>query len=197
MLVNELAKLDHSKRNAVSAALIVIAALAMYKWMVTPHTAYLSAAKGYEFAMDNIVKKNKIINNKVQIQRQKLQDLHEQSAQLQSILFTHDQAREFFSDLQAISDQADCSVHSLNFMTSKKNPKDEEPENTSGILIKSAVLCVVGQYNDIARLIERLQGRTQKVWIDAVKVRTIDFGSDQPKCDITITICEISDEDIL
>jgi len=195
MLVNEFAKLDRSKRTAVSAALIVIAALAMYKWMVIPHTAYLSAAKSYESAMDNIVKKNKIIDNKVKIKKQKLQDLHEESTQLQNILFTHNQAKEFFSDLQAISDQMGCSVLSLNFMTNKRNPRDEEPENDSGIVTKSAVLCVVGQYNDIARLIERLQGRTQKVWIDAVKVRTIDYGSDQPRCDITITICEISNED--
>jgi hypothetical protein len=165
--------------------------------MVTPYTAYLSAVKGYEFAMDNIVKKNKIIDNKVQIRKQKLKDLYEQSAQLQSIFFTHDEASEFFSDLQAISEQTGCSVLSLNFMSNTKNPKDEKQENTSGIVIKSAVLCIVGQYNDIAKLIERLQGRVQKVWIDAVKVRTIDFGSDQPRCDITITICEISDEDNL
>jgi hypothetical protein len=195
MLVNEFAKLDRSKRNAVSAVLIVITALVMFKWMVTPHTIYLSAAKGYEFALDDIIKKNKIVDNKVKIRRQKLQDLYEESAQLQSILFTHNQAREFFSDLQAISEQMGCSVLSLNFMTNKRNPKDQEQENDSDIVIKSAVLCVVGQYNDIARLIERLQERTQKVWIDAVKVRTIDYGSDQPRCDITITICEISDED--
>ncbi len=197
MLVNDFAKLDRSKRNAASVALIVIAALAMYKWMVTPYTVYLSAVKGYESTIDNIVKKNKDIDNKVKTKRKKLQELSEQSTQLQSILFTHDQAKEFFSDLQAISEQTDCSVNSLNFMTSKNNPKDEQSEYTSGIVIKSAVLCVVGQYNDIARLIERLQTRTQKVWIDAVKVRTINYGSDRPRCDITITICEISDKDIL
>lgn len=197
MLVNDFAKLNRSKRNAASVALIVIAALAMYNRMVTPHAAYLSAAKGYESAMDNIVKKNKVIDNKVKTRRQKLQELHEQSTQLQGILFTHDQAREFFSDLQAISEQTGCSVNSLNFMTSKKNPKDEQTEDTSGIVIKSAVLCVVGQYNDIARLIKRLQARTQKVWIDAVKVRTINYDSDRPRCDITITICEISDKDTL
>jgi hypothetical protein len=194
MLVNDFAKLDRSKRIAVSAALIVIAALAMFKWMLTPHTAYLSAAKGYEFAMDDIVKKNKIIDNKVKIRKQKLQDLLEQSVQLQSILFTHDQAREFFSDLQAISEQTGCSFRSL---THQKRPKDNEQENTSGIVIKSVLLCVVGQYNDIAKLIERLLEGPQKVWIDTVKVRTIDFGSDKPRCDITITICEISDEDTL
>jgi hypothetical protein len=193
MLINDFAKLDCSKRYTASAVLIMIIALAMYKWMITPHTAHLSAAKGYESAMDNIIKKNKILDNRANISRKKLQELQEQSTQLQNILFTHEQAREFFSDLQAISEQAGCSVLSLNFTTNKTNPKDKQTEDTSGITIKSAVLCVVGTYNNIASLIKRLQERSQKVWIDAVKVRTIDFGSDQPRCEITITICETID----
>ena len=65
MLVNNLAKLRRSSRNAVSASLIVIAALAMYNWIVAPRAGYLSAAQRYEFVMDNMVKKNKIINSKV------------------------------------------------------------------------------------------------------------------------------------
>ena len=89
------------------------------------------------------------------------------------------------------------SVGKNNLKTLKKYTKEKEQENSSDIVIKSAMLSVIGQYNNIAELIKRLQDRPQKVWIDTVKVRTIDFGSDQPRCDITITICEISDEDTL
>jgi len=105
MLVDNLAKLSRSSRNAVSASLILIAALAMYNWIVAPRAKYLSAAQRYELVMDNMVKKNKTIDNRVNIKKKKLQELREQSAQLQSTLFTFDQAREFFSDLQAISEQ--------------------------------------------------------------------------------------------
>ena len=65
-------------------------------------------------------------------------------------------------------------------------------EDTSGIVTESAVLSVVGAYRNIAKLMERLQSRTQKVWIDSVQVQTLDYSSDQPKCDITITICVIN-----
>ena len=111
MLVNDFAKFGRSKRSTVSAALVVITALAMYNWMVTPHAAYLSAAKGYESAINNIVKKNKIIDNKVKIERQKLLELNEQSTQLQNILFTHDQAREFFGSapLMLLS-RSNCAI---------------------------------------------------------------------------------------
>jgi len=195
MLVDKLAKLNRSTRHTVSVSLIVIAALAMYNWLVTPHADYLSAAQGYESVMDNVVEKNKTISSIVNIKRKKLQELGEKSAQLQSILFTPDQAREFFSDLQAVSEETGCVVYSLNLMTNKPSPKDRDSEDTSGIVTKSAVLSVVGVYGNIAKLMERLQARTQKVWIDSVQVRTLDYSSDQPRCNITITICELTDKE--
>ncbi len=195
MLVDKLAKLNRSTRHTVSVSLIVIAALAMYNWLVTPHADYLSAAQGYESVMDNVVEKNKTISNIVNIKRKKLQELSGKSAQLQSILFTPDQAREFFSDLQAVSEETGCVVYSLNLMTNKPSPKDRDSEDTSGIVTKSAVLSVVGVYRNIAKLMERLQARTQKVWIDSVQVRTLDYSSDQPRCNITITICALTDKE--
>ena len=195
MLVDKLAKLNQTTRHTVLVSLIVIAALAMYNWLVTPHADYLSAAQGYESVMDNVVEKNKTISNIVNIKRKKLQELSEKSAQLQSILFTPDQAREFFSDLQAVSEETGCVVYSLNLMTNKPSPKDRDSEDTSGIVTKSAVLSVVGVYRNIAKLMERLQARTQKVWIDSVQVRTLDYSSDRPRCDITITICALTDKE--
>ena len=196
MLVNDLAKLNRSSRNAASASLIVIAALAMYNWIVAPHATYLSAAQRYESVTDNIVKKNKAIGNRVKTKKMKLQELREQSAQLQSTLFTPEQAREFFSDLQAISEQTGCIVYSINMITNKQKPnKDGQLQDTAGIVIKSAVLSVVGVYRNITKLIERLQSRTQKVWIDSVQLRTLDNSSDQARCDITITICALTDKE--
>ena len=192
MLVRHLAKTSRSKRYAVSALLIVIALLAMYNRLIAPHAAYLSVVQGYESAMSNLINKNNVINSKVEVKRKKLQELQEKSAQLQSTLFTSDKAREFFSDLQAISEQTGCMVQSLNMI--KSNPNEKQSENNSGIVTKSAVLSVVGLYKDIPRLIQRLQARTQKVWIDSIKVMTVEYNSDLPRCDITITICEIQNK---
>lgn len=196
MLYENLAKLSHPSRNVVSASLITIAALAMYNWSVSPRAKYLLAAQRYEFAMEKVVKKNKTIVNKVATRRKKLQELQEQSAQLQSTLFTPEQASEFFSDLQAISEETGCVVYSVNLITDKQNPnKDVQLQDAAGIVTKSAVLSVVGAYRNITKLIERLQSRTQKVWIDSVKVRTLDNNSDIPRCDITITICALTDKE--
>jgi len=193
MLVDNLAKTGHSTRNATSASLIVIAAFAMYNWTVTPHATSLSSAKAYESAVDNLAKESKIIATRIKIKRKKLEELRGQSAQLLSMLFTPEAAREFFSDIEAIAEQTDCVIHSINLFASEKRNEYEH----IGIGIKSAKLSVVGRYRDIARLIGRLRARSQKVWLDSMDLRAVDHSSDTVGCSLTITIFEIVDEDTL
>lgn len=195
MLIDSLAKLNSNSRNAISAVLVVIVAIAVYNWIVAPHVTHLSAVQRYESVVDDVVKKNKILSSAVSTKKKKLEQLHEQFAQLQGSLFMIDQAKEFFSDLQAISVQAGCTVYSLNLVTSEQNSQDGQAETTSGIVTKSAVLGVIGAYGDIIKLMEKLQAREQKVWIDSVRMTSLDDASDQLKCDITVTICTIQDKE--
>ena len=193
MLINYLAKLSNPARNAASASLIFIAAVAMYRWTITPQSGYLSAARGYESAVNKVIEHNKIIINQVEAKREKLQELRESSTQLQSTLFTHGQAKEFFSDLQIISEQAGCVVQSTSFDTEKPSSENKH----LGIETKSANLNVMGVYQDIEKLVGRLQVRTQKVWIDSIRMRALDVSSDNVICDLTITICQIKEKQTL
>jgi hypothetical protein len=193
MFVDNLAKLGSSTRRASSVALIVIAAFAMYNWMVTPQAVYLSSAKGYESAVGKIMEQNKSITLQVEIKKKQLQTLRENSAQLQSVLFTSDQAEEFFSDLQVISEQTGCTVQTINRMADKRNPEDER----LGVVTRSAELSVIGKYRDMVKLVERLQARDEKVWIDQIGVQILDSDSDKARCGLTITICQFIDKDTL
>lgn len=190
MLINYIAKLGNPARNATSASLIFIAAVAMYRWTITPQSGYLAAAKGYESAMNKIIEQSKITSIQVEGKRTELQALRESSTQLQSTLFTGDQAKEFFSDLQIISEQAGCAVQSTHFTTEKSGTENKH----LGIESKSANVSVVGVYQDIEKLIGRLQARTQKVWIDSIRMRTLDENSDRIICDLTVTICQIKEK---
>ena len=191
MLVDKLAKIGHSRRNAALASLIVIAAFAMYNWTVTPHAASLSSAKAYESIVDNLDKQHKLITIKVKVKQKELEQLQQESVQLLNALFTPDEAREFFSDIEVISEQTGCSVHSINLFTS-----DEGNEQRHlGIRTRSAELSVVALYRDIAQLIRRLQARDKKVWLDSMKLRAISATSDKVACSLTITICETTDKD--
>ncbi|MHC4423580.1 MAG: hypothetical protein ACYSWR_02765 [Planctomycetota bacterium] len=195
MLIDDLAKLNRSKRNSVSAALIIIAAIAIYNWTLAPHTSYLFAAQRYETAIDNIMKESKVVSNKVEIKKKKLQELRQQFAEFQNTLFTPSNATEFFSDLQPISEEAGCVVYSLNFATGEPVLKGEESENALGIVANSAMLSVVGMYGNVIKLVERIQARTQKVWIDSVRMEAVGDNPDQLKCDMTIIIYAIEDKE--
>ena len=190
MLIDNFAKLNRSSRRAVSAALIVIAAIALYNWFVAPHADCLFAAQQYLSVTDNIAKKNKDISNTVKIKRDRLQELLQQLAQFQSTLFTPKQAKEFFSDLQVISEQAGCTVNSLNLMVDNKSSEDSPFKDITEIRTNSAILSVVATYGDIIELIQRLQDRDQKVWVKSIEME--NFESDPTHtllgCDMNITI---------
>ncbi|MBN2592811.1 MAG: hypothetical protein JXA81_04825 [Sedimentisphaerales bacterium] len=190
MLINYIAKLSSPARNATSASLVFIAAVAMYRWAIIPHTGYLSSAKGYESTMNKVIGQNKILAVQVETKRKKLQGLSESSTLLQSTLFTGDQAKEFFSDLQVISEQEGCAVQSTHYVTEKSKSENDH----LGIETKSANISVVGIYQDIEKLIGRLQTRTQKVWIDSIRMRTLDENSDSIICDLTVTIFQIKEK---
>jgi hypothetical protein len=200
MFVDDLAKLSHRSRKAVSAALIVITAIALYNWIVTPHVSYLRAAQRYESAVRNIVGASKDISSAVRIKKDKLQQLREQSAQLQSALFRSAKAREFFSDLRPLCEEADCTVHSLRLDAPGQGIRGKpagagKPENLLGIVANRATLSITGLYGNVIRLMERLQMRAEKVRIESLSMQVSDDKSDRIECDMTIIIYSVQNEE--
>jgi hypothetical protein len=195
MLIDNLAKLNRSTRNAIFTALIIIATIATYNWIVAPHVTYLFAAQGYESAVSKTVEKNKVITRDVATKTKRLEELREQLARSRSTLFAPDEAKAFFSDLQAVAEEAGCTVHALNLVGNKPSSRDKrETEDTSGITANSATLTVSGRYNSIFGLVEKLQNHAKKIWLDSFEMKIIDFSSGQLECSMTITIYTIQDK---
>jgi hypothetical protein len=196
LINNNLANLNRSTRNTIFAALSIIATIAMYNWIVAPHVTYLFAAQRRESVVSKIVKKNEVITREIEAKAEELEKLYEQVARSGSDLFTPDETKEFFSDLQAISEETNCTINSLNLVVSEPSLKDEQFKDTSNIVANSVMLSVSGQYNSIIKLVEKLQNYAKRVWIDSFNVKIIDFGSAQLKCDMTITIYTIQDKEV-
>ena len=188
-------KLNRSSRNAVSTALVMIAAIAVYNQIVAPHTAYLFAAQRNESALSNIVRNNETIKNTVEFKRKKLQQLLEKSAQLHNALFKPDEAKGFLNSLEAIAEEAGCAVHSLQFGTSASAIKNNQGGNIPTISTNSAMLGVTGVYDAIIKLIEKLQMRNQGVLIESITMEPFNDSSDRLKCDMTITIYVIQNKE--
>jgi Tfp pilus assembly protein PilO len=196
--IDNLAKLNNKSRNAISAAIVIIVAVINYHWVVAPHVTHLSAVQQYASAVNDVIQKTKILSSAIAAKKKNLEQLRQQFGQLQGSLFMPDKAKEFFSDLQVISEQVGCTVYSLNYVQNKQRSEDGQLADTSGIVTQTAMLSVIGTYGDVVKLVERLQSREQKVWIDSIKMTTLeDNSSDQLRCDITITICTIQDKETI
>ena len=195
MLVDSFAKLNRSSRSAIFAALVIIAVIAMYNRIVAPHVTCLSAAQRHESVLGNVVKKNKVIHNTIKVKKKKLEESREQFAWLKNTLFTPNEAKEFLSDLEVTAKETDCAVYSLNFGASEPVPENKQNKDASGISANRAMLGVIGVYDNIIRLVEKLQMRTQGVWIDSLKMETLDSDLTRLKCDMTITIYTIQDKE--
>jgi len=195
VLIDHFAKLNRRTRNAISAALVVITTLLLYDSLVAPHVVYLSAATKYGVVLTEMLKTSKIIKSAIIVKGKKLKALSGQFTNLQDALFTVKDAKEFFSDLQAISEQAGCAVYSLNFVTDDGRSEAGQYEDSSGMTANSAMLSVIGEYGDIVDLVERLKARPQKVWMDSLRMMIHNDGSGRLKCDITVKIYTIPDKE--
>ncbi len=176
-----------SSRNVVFSALVVIEAIALYNWIVRPNVNYLRAAQTYESVAEKLAEKNQIISNNVTIRRKEHKELQEKFEHIRLKLFDPVKAKEFFSDIQAMAEETNCIIYSLNF--SPTDPAlDTGQEVSSHITTNHAQLSAVGDYKNTVALINKLQGRSKQVWIDSVSIEPIGSNSEQLKCDITVTI---------
>lgn len=195
MLIDNFVNLNRSTKTTVYTALIIIAAIAMYDWIVAPHVASLSASQRYESVVSSVVKKNKAVALEVEAKTKKLEELYQQLAASKSFLFAHEEAKAFFSDLQAVAEEAGCKVNSLNLVGDKPSSRDKrKTEDTSGIIANRATLTVSGRYNSIFALVEKLQNHAKKVWLDSLEMKIIDFSAGQIECSMTVTVYTIQDK---
>lgn len=185
MMIDDLAKVNSPSRRTVLAVLIVIAGVAAYNWMVSPHTSCLLATMNYEGTLGDITKEKERLAAIIATQQKNLEGVQGQFAHLQGSLFTSESAEKFFSDLQAIAKEESCALYSLDFQTGDR--KSKGARSIAEKLAHTAVLGVIGEYGHIVTLLERLQTRTQKVWIE-LEMEAVDDHTTQVKCLITITI---------
>ena len=155
----------------------------------------MSASQQYESVVIKTIDKNKAVARELAIKTKKLEELYQQFDESRSILFAPEEAKAFFSDLQAIAEGAGCTVHALNLIGNKPSSRDQQKtEYASDIIANSATLTVLGQYNSIFGLVEKLQNHAKKIWLDSLEMRIVDLGTGRLECSMTITVYTIQDK---
>ena len=188
MLSKNWTKSTPAPRNIAFAALVLMGAIAVYNRVVAPHANYVLAAQRYESVANKLTRKNQAIIDNVKIKGKKLEGLEEKLEQMRTNLFEPIEAKEFFSDIEVMSEGANCTIYSLDVSQTRSALKAERSGARGYITANHAKLSVVGSYRSIVVLMNKLQGSPRQVWINSVSIKPISDSSEQLKCDITIVI---------
>jgi hypothetical protein len=183
-----LAKVNPTSRRVVLGASILIAAAAAYNWMVVPEASQVLAVQRYKDTLDEVAKKKESLQNITAKKKEKLKKLHEQLGELRGVFFTELQAREFLSDLQAISVEEGCMPFSIVMDPKKAGSNRPDKQNVSGIRTHTVQVGVTGLFGNVVSLITRLQERPQKVLIDSLELEALEEDSSALKCVACLTI---------
>jgi hypothetical protein len=178
----------------VVAACVLIAMVALYNWFVTPHSQYLLAAEKYENVAEKIEKTIEIINIELQTNRERLDEISEQFRQKRQEFFEIDDAKSFLEDIQSKAEKKQCFVDSLKLLPAKQIAVEDN--NSADIRQYQVNLAVIGQYQDIVKLLDSLQNRKQKVWIDTINLHLKDQTTGLLVCDLSLSIYTLKIKEI-
>jgi hypothetical protein len=193
MIADYLKNKNFSRRNIITAALVPIVMVAIYNWFVSPQLQYLSAAQNYEAAADRIEKTNKTIDLQIRAGRLRLDEISQQFKQKKQEFFDVDAARVFLGGIQSNAEKNQCVVDTLKFLP------ERIADNGGSIYVRQyqAVLAVTGQYSSIVKLLDSLQNRKQKVWIDSIGFHHKDQMSGLLACDLSLSIYTLKEKEIV
>jgi hypothetical protein len=185
-LSNSYTKLTYSSKNAVLVVVLCIAAVAFYNHFVAPHRNYLRAAQTYQTLANALEEKNRSIAEYVGARKKELQQLQYKSQLIDAGLFDDVEAKQFFSSIQTAAEQTKCAINSLKFLQDGRQSSTSSSSQSPYVEASRVTLSVKGGYRNIVALINKLQGRPERVWIDSIR---LGLASDRLlSCDMTITI---------
>jgi Tfp pilus assembly protein PilO len=183
MLAEKIIQINRSHRRVLLVSLVVIAAVAMYRWILSPYTGQLLAAQKYNCTLDSAIHKAGVMGTLLEAKKAKTGELTKKSDRLRNQLFTPQEARQFFSSLPAAVRQTGCVTQSVS--TAPETQRGSQ-NGGSGIVARKATVTVIGGYNDIIKFLEGLQASEHKVWIESVR---IDAGvAGKLKCQVLLTL---------
>ncbi|MCJ7729602.1 MAG: hypothetical protein MUO27_06970 [Sedimentisphaerales bacterium] len=197
MLADKIIQLDRSPRRVLLVSLLVVAAVGLYRWILAPYNGQLLAAQQYESTLDNILRKTGVLGTTLEAKKAKLGELTETSVRRRSELFSPGEVRGFFASLPAVADRAGCIIQSVSSVPEQRGGAQNQWGDSSGIIVKGAVVSVTGGYGNIIRFLKELQTYERKVWIDSVKMET-GGNAGNLKCQVILTLyCADSMEMVL
>lgn len=197
MLMDKVGKINTNTKIFVSVSTVMLVAIAMYNWAISPQTSYLQAAQRYETMMSDAGEKTTVIKSGIVDKKKELERLHEEIAATKDSFFTLKTSREFFSDIAPILSQSDCMMESLTFPSTSSITLNKDEEIDSGISEKRAALVFTGRYESIIKFLRRLSGYSQHIMVNDLVIESVRSGEKRLVCHMTITIYLIEEKELV
>ena len=194
MILDYIKRIGWSRGNMIIAACVLIAMVALYKWFVMPHSRYLLAAEKYKNAAEEVEKTTRTISAELQLSQRKLDEISQQFQQKRQEFFEVDDAKSFLGDIQAKAEKSGCFVDALRFSPAREIVVKDN--NSVDIWQYQVGLTVSGQYQNIVQLLNSLQNRKQKVWIDTIDLHLKDKTTGFLVCDLSLSIYTLKVKEI-
>ena len=188
MLLQTLKQSPRSSRNTLLVSLLIIAAIAAYNWIITPHLNFLEAAQKYEVVAQRHARKNEMIDIEVTARKEELAQLRRKLKDTAAKLFDPSAAKQFFNDIETLAQEAECTVRSLHFSATSAVNNVGRLTTGNQITEDHASLTVTGTYSQILALMRRLQDRPELVTVDVLKIRPDTENPGRLTCQTTVKI---------
>jgi hypothetical protein len=182
------ANLRHKARHASSAALLLIGALALYNWVLSPHVGYLHAMQRLEPVVERVAEEKSRICGTVDGKLRDLRTLQRERAAVDNALFTPDQAQAFARGLLPLVAVTGCDVVRADFTDRGRTVPSPDPNAPVSIVVSPLSLEVSGQPAQITAVLERMRDHRPKVWIDSCRIDFPEARAGPLACHLVLTL---------
>jgi hypothetical protein len=176
-----------SKRYVLSLAPILIGAIALYNWVISPHVGYLYAMQRLDPIVDQMVEQKQRIGNTLDAEHHKLRALQRELAGAREKLFLREESKAFVHNLQSLVEQAGCTLIMAEFTRGEDTRQTLERDAPEAVEALQVGLTVWGQYGQIITLLERLQENRRAIWVDSCHMALLDSQEGRLECRLTLT----------
>ncbi len=193
MIADRLRKYPKAARNASSAALLAIGVLALYNWMLAPHIGYLHAVQRLRPVVDEVTEERERICSTLDQKVGRWRTLQQDMAVLDEGVFTPDRAKTFVRRLLPLVEETGCAVVRADFGSDTKAERFEDPNVPVVVEVSHMNLDVLGQFDQVSALLQRLRDSRPHAWIDSCQCDFSGGEAGQVECNLVLALYTVID----
>ena len=193
MLNNNIIRSGPTTRVIIAVSFISIVALAAYNWVISPQITYLHAAEQYRSIITGGGVRSTIILKNIEKKLVELEKLQQDVSGLENSFFTFEEAREFFSDIEPVAVQHNCTIKSSDFMPSVSKKSGD----VSDVTLSQAKIILSGNYKNIMKFLEKIRDYPQRIVVSNLLIERSNKINNDLNCQVSITVYVIEDKETM